>query len=189
MPIFRNLCACPVECVAYSSGSDSDFNPQNTQCIPAVKIFAFLDFDQNWMFWNQINRKDWEICLNIFSVFFFRFLRIYRVSHDALMFHIRIWDSLDHLPRMLCSESACGFASRSCNFSISSGKITGFPLSRELHGDTIARHSRESGNPDGLLKQITTPIYLGVTSILYPSFHSRVYQRCFRSPVPNRHCS
>jgi len=25
------------------SASDSDFNPQNTQCIPAVKIFAFLE--------------------------------------------------------------------------------------------------------------------------------------------------
>jgi len=26
--------------------SDSNFNPRNTQCIPPVKIFAFLDIEQ-----------------------------------------------------------------------------------------------------------------------------------------------
>jgi hypothetical protein len=26
-------------------GSDSDFNPQNTMCIPAVKIFLFLELE------------------------------------------------------------------------------------------------------------------------------------------------
>jgi len=25
----------------------SNFNPQNTQCIPVVKIFAFLELEQN----------------------------------------------------------------------------------------------------------------------------------------------
>ncbi len=29
------------------SASGLDFNPQNTQCIPAVKIFVFLDLEQN----------------------------------------------------------------------------------------------------------------------------------------------
>jgi hypothetical protein len=29
------------------SASDSNFNPRNTQCIPVVKIFAFLDLEQN----------------------------------------------------------------------------------------------------------------------------------------------
>jgi len=29
------------------SASGSNFNPQNTQCIPAVKIFAFLELEQN----------------------------------------------------------------------------------------------------------------------------------------------
>jgi len=32
------------------SASGSDFNPQNTQCIPAVKIFAFLDLAKNFSF-------------------------------------------------------------------------------------------------------------------------------------------
>jgi len=32
------------------SASGSDFNPQNTQCIPAVKIFAFLDLAKNFAF-------------------------------------------------------------------------------------------------------------------------------------------
>jgi hypothetical protein len=27
--------------------SDSNFNPQNTKCIPVVKIFVFLDLEQN----------------------------------------------------------------------------------------------------------------------------------------------
>jgi len=29
------------------SVSGSNFNPQNTQCIPVVKIFAFLELEQN----------------------------------------------------------------------------------------------------------------------------------------------
>jgi hypothetical protein len=29
------------------SVSGSDFNPQNNQCIPAVKIFTFLELEQN----------------------------------------------------------------------------------------------------------------------------------------------
>ncbi|MDY7032821.1 MAG: hypothetical protein SVY10_13050 [Thermodesulfobacteriota bacterium] len=32
------------------SASDSDFNPQNTKCIPAVKIFIFLDLAENISF-------------------------------------------------------------------------------------------------------------------------------------------
>jgi len=32
------------------SASGSDFNPQNTQCIPAVKIFVFLDLAKNLSF-------------------------------------------------------------------------------------------------------------------------------------------
>jgi hypothetical protein len=37
----KNPLFCPI------SASGSDFNPQNTQCIPAVKIFAFLELEQN----------------------------------------------------------------------------------------------------------------------------------------------
>jgi len=29
------------------SASGSNFNPQNTQCIPAVKIFVFLELERN----------------------------------------------------------------------------------------------------------------------------------------------
>jgi hypothetical protein len=37
----KNVPFCPI------SASDSNFNPQNTKCIPAVKIFVFLDLEQN----------------------------------------------------------------------------------------------------------------------------------------------
>ncbi len=31
-----------------------NFNPQNTQCIPAVKIIAFLELEQNWAFFKGL---------------------------------------------------------------------------------------------------------------------------------------
>jgi hypothetical protein len=36
----QNAPFCPI------STSGSNFNPQNTQCIPAVKIIAFLELEQ-----------------------------------------------------------------------------------------------------------------------------------------------
>ena len=40
-PLSKSALICPI------SASDSDFNPRNIQYIPVVKIFAFLDLDQN----------------------------------------------------------------------------------------------------------------------------------------------
>jgi len=37
----QNALFCPILALG------SNFNPQNTQCIPAVKIFAFLELKQN----------------------------------------------------------------------------------------------------------------------------------------------
>jgi hypothetical protein len=37
----QNAPFCPI----FVSGSN--FNPQNTHCIPVVKIFAFLELEQN----------------------------------------------------------------------------------------------------------------------------------------------
>jgi len=37
----QNAPFCPIP------ASGSNFNPRNTQCIPVVKIFAFLDLEQN----------------------------------------------------------------------------------------------------------------------------------------------
>ncbi len=37
----QNAPFCPI------SVSGSNFNPQNTQCIPVVKIFSFLELEQN----------------------------------------------------------------------------------------------------------------------------------------------
>jgi len=37
----QNAPFCPI------SASGSNFNPQNTQCIPVVKIIAFLGLEQN----------------------------------------------------------------------------------------------------------------------------------------------
>jgi hypothetical protein len=36
----QNAPFCPI------SASGSNFNPQNTRCIPAVKIFTFLELEQ-----------------------------------------------------------------------------------------------------------------------------------------------
>ena len=41
---FQNVPVCPI------SASDSNFNPRNTQCIPVVKIFTFLDLEQTETF-------------------------------------------------------------------------------------------------------------------------------------------
>jgi len=34
--------------------SGSNFNPQNTQCIPVIKIFTFLGLEQNWTFFKGL---------------------------------------------------------------------------------------------------------------------------------------
>jgi hypothetical protein len=34
--------------------SGLNFNPQNTLCIPVVKIFAFLGLEQNWAFFKGL---------------------------------------------------------------------------------------------------------------------------------------
>ena len=44
----QNAPFCPI------SVSGSNFNPQNTQCIPAVEIFAFLELEQNWTFFKGL---------------------------------------------------------------------------------------------------------------------------------------
>jgi hypothetical protein len=36
------------------SASGSNFNPQNTQCIPAVEIFPFLELKRNWAFFKGL---------------------------------------------------------------------------------------------------------------------------------------
>jgi hypothetical protein len=36
------------------SASGSNFNPQNTPCILAVKIFAFLELRRNWTFFKGL---------------------------------------------------------------------------------------------------------------------------------------
>jgi hypothetical protein len=37
-----------------ANGRGSNFNPRNIQYIPVVKIFAFLDLDQNWAFFKGL---------------------------------------------------------------------------------------------------------------------------------------
>jgi len=45
----HNAPFCPI------TASGSNFNPRNTQCIPAVKIIAFLVLGQNWTFFKGLN--------------------------------------------------------------------------------------------------------------------------------------
>jgi hypothetical protein len=58
----QNALFCPIP------ASDSNFNPLNTQCIPAcpvgpadrtgvVKIIAFLGLEQNWVFFKDLVYK------------------------------------------------------------------------------------------------------------------------------------
>jgi hypothetical protein len=44
----KSLYLVPERKLSFSpiSASDSNFNPQNTQCIPVVKIFVFLDLNE-----------------------------------------------------------------------------------------------------------------------------------------------
>jgi hypothetical protein len=44
----KNAPFCPI------SASCSSFNPQNTQCIPAVKTFAFLELEQKCTFFKGL---------------------------------------------------------------------------------------------------------------------------------------
>ena len=44
----KNAYFCPI------SASDSNFNPRNTKCIPVVKIFVFLDLEQNGTFFKGL---------------------------------------------------------------------------------------------------------------------------------------
>jgi hypothetical protein len=46
---FQNAPFCPI------SASGSNLNPRNTQCIPVVKIIAFLELDQKCAFFKGLN--------------------------------------------------------------------------------------------------------------------------------------
>jgi len=52
----KNAPFCPIP------ASGSNFNPQNTQCIPVVKILAFLELEQNRTFFKGLilDRKNIE---------------------------------------------------------------------------------------------------------------------------------
>jgi hypothetical protein len=45
----QNAPFCPI------SASDSNFNPLNTQCIPVVKTFVFLEHEQNRTFFKGLS--------------------------------------------------------------------------------------------------------------------------------------
>ena len=54
--LLKNVLFCPIPACRsagrYASGLN--FNPRNTQCIPVVEIFAFLDLEQNWTFFKGL---------------------------------------------------------------------------------------------------------------------------------------
>ncbi|OEU62268.1 MAG: hypothetical protein BBJ57_10230 [Desulfobacterales bacterium PC51MH44] len=48
-PLSKSALICPISASPMSgifASTGSNFNPRNTLCIPVVKIFAFLDFEQ-----------------------------------------------------------------------------------------------------------------------------------------------
>jgi hypothetical protein len=64
----KNTPFCPI------SASGSNFNPQNSKCIPVVKIFAFLELKQNLAFFKGLNISliepkivETEKVLNVFN--------------------------------------------------------------------------------------------------------------------------
>jgi hypothetical protein len=48
--------------------SDSDFNPRNTQSIPAVKIFVFLELEQNWTFRKSLYLRRYSITFKAVTI-------------------------------------------------------------------------------------------------------------------------
>jgi len=48
MRLLKNAPFCPIP------ASGSNFNPQNTKCIPVVEIFAFLGLEQNGTFFKGL---------------------------------------------------------------------------------------------------------------------------------------
>jgi hypothetical protein len=54
MRLLQNVPFCPI------SVSGSNFNPQNTQCIHVVKIFAFLELEQKLTFFKGLNIAEKE---------------------------------------------------------------------------------------------------------------------------------
>ena len=50
----KNTPFCPITALG------SNFNPRNTPCIPPVKIFAFLELEQNRTFFKGLQRTHWE---------------------------------------------------------------------------------------------------------------------------------
>jgi hypothetical protein len=55
----KNAPFCPISASGGTSRQrrGSNFNPRNIQYIPVVKIFAFLDLDQNWAFFKGLKMK------------------------------------------------------------------------------------------------------------------------------------
>jgi hypothetical protein len=54
MMSLRDLCKTPPFVSRYCGTLGSNFNPQNTQCIPVVKIFACLELEQNSAFFKGL---------------------------------------------------------------------------------------------------------------------------------------
>jgi hypothetical protein len=54
----QNAPFCPI------SASGSNFNPRNTQCIPVVKIIAFLELEQKLTFFKGLNGFEWRLKLS-----------------------------------------------------------------------------------------------------------------------------
>jgi hypothetical protein len=46
--LWETFAKLPLLSPAIGGMSDSNFNPQNTQCIPVVKIFAFLELESRF---------------------------------------------------------------------------------------------------------------------------------------------
>jgi hypothetical protein len=46
--MLRDLCKTPPFASRYCGTLGSNFNPQNTQCIPVVKIFACLELESRY---------------------------------------------------------------------------------------------------------------------------------------------
>ena len=63
-PLLPNSCVPDGRDLRFAS-TGSNFNPRNTQCIPVVKILAFLALQQNWTFFKGLNFKThkWSTCV------------------------------------------------------------------------------------------------------------------------------
>jgi hypothetical protein len=92
----KNTPFCPI------SASGSNFNPRNTQCIPVVKIFAFLELKQNLAFFKGLISIITESGYGFIWIFVINTIsthQIKKILHILLKFKNSLWLQQNQVPK------------------------------------------------------------------------------------------